>query len=49
MKNKLPTIREYQQYLNIASMRYNITIDECRNKFGLYTAKEWLELLNKQL
>ena len=44
--NNLPPITLYRKYLNIASIRFNLTIDECRNKFGLYTERQWIKLFN---
>ena len=45
-KTKLPPTELYSKYLNIASMRFNLTLDECRDKFGLYTTEQWEQLLN---
>jgi len=47
IEDKLPAISTYRKYLNIASIRFNLSIDECRNKYGLYTTKQWLELFNQ--
>lgn len=47
MGNKLPFGKAYSDYLNIASLRFNLTIDECRNMFGLYTNSQWIELFNE--
>ena len=44
----LPTVETYRKLLNIASIRYNITLDECRNRFGLYTSNQWNEMLNQK-
>ena len=46
MKDKLPPTMLYCKYLNIESMRFNLTLDECRDKFGLYTTEQWEQLLN---
>lgn len=43
-KDKLPPIELYRKYLNIASIRFNLTIDQCRDKYGLYTIAQWDEL-----
>ena len=43
--NFLPSIETYRKLLNIASIRYNMTIDQCRDKFGLFTEKQWSEYL----
>lgn len=47
----LPTCKQYSNYLATATERFGITIDECRNKYGLYSQEQWNELLtkNKQL
>ena len=45
-KDKLPTTSLYSKYLNIASLRFNMTLDECRNKYGLFTVNQWEELFN---
>jgi len=44
--NNLPPITLYRKYLQIASIRFKLTIDECRNKYGLYTEGQWLKLFN---
>jgi len=44
--DKLPPIEIYSKYLQIASIRFNLTIDQCRDKFGLYTERQWLQLFN---
>ena len=45
-KKTLPPILLYRKYLNIASIRYNLSIDECRDKYGLYTIEQWEKLFN---
>lgn len=45
-KTKLPPVSLYAKFLNIASIRYNMTLDACRDKFGLYTIDKWLVMLN---
>lgn len=40
-KTKLPPTELYSKYLNIASIRFNLTLNECRDKFGLFTIKQW--------
>lgn len=42
---KIPPSNLYSKYLNIASLRFNLTLDECRDKYGLLTVKEWDNLL----
>lgn len=45
-KDKLPPISLYSKYLNVASLRFNLTLDECRDKYGLFTVNQWEELFN---
>ena len=45
MDNKLPTCADYKNFLNQAILKFNISIDEARNKFGLYTYGQWQKLL----
>ena len=35
----------YARFLEIAEERLNITKDEARSKYGLYTVKQWEEVL----
>lgn len=42
----LPNVISYTKYLNIASIRLNLTLDRCRDKFGLYTNEQWFNLFN---
>ena len=44
-KTKLPPISLYSKYLNIASMRFRLSMDECRSKYGLFTINQWESLL----
>ena len=44
-KTKLPNISLYSKYLNIASLRFNLSMDECRSKYGLFTINQWESLL----
>ena len=43
---QLPNITLYRKYLNIASLKFSLSIDECRNKYGLFTNNQWLNLFN---
>jgi hypothetical protein len=43
----MPPIGLYIKYLNIASHRFELTMDECRDKFGLYTNEEWARLFTE--
>lgn len=42
----LPPCHLYGRFLEIAVEKLNITIDEARDKYGLYTVAEWEKLLN---
>lgn len=44
-KTKLPNVLLYSKYLNIASLRFNLSMDECRNRYGLFTIEQWESLL----
>ncbi len=43
---KLPLCMAYRKYLEEASLKFNKTVDECRNLYGKYTTKQWDDLLN---
>ena len=45
MDEKIPTVKNYTNYLNVASTRFNLSLNDCRNKFGMFTVKQWLNLL----
>ena len=45
--DKMPTIMDYQKLLNIASRKFNLSINKCRDKFGQYTYSQWKKLLTK--
>lgn len=44
-REKLPPISLYKQYLDRVVEKFKISINEARNKFGLYTITEWEKLL----
>lgn len=44
-KDFLPTITEYSFFLSKAVEKFNITINDARDRYGLYTYGEWKELL----
>lgn len=44
----LPPCMLYGKYLSIASIRFNLTMDECRNKYGKFTINQWENLFNNQ-
>ena len=33
-------------FLQVASLKIGLLLAECRNKFGLFTVGQWIELLN---
>lgn len=45
-KNDLwPTCFEYAHFLDLAVSKFKITIDEARERYGLYTYGEWIKML----
>jgi len=44
-KDKWPPTDLYREYLSQAHNKFNITYEEARQKYGLYTIREWEELL----
>lgn len=44
-KDLLPTCTDYAYFLNESVNRLKISIDEARDKYGLYTYGQWKELL----
>ena len=44
-QNNLPSCHLYGRYLEIAKEKLNISIEEARGKYGLYSVKQWEELL----
>ena len=44
--DKMPTIMDYKKLLDIASEKFNLSINQCRDKFGLYTYSEWKKTIN---
>ena len=45
-KSKLPPANIYSEFLNIAANRFNLDLNEFRNRFGLFTVNQWEALLN---
>lgn len=43
--NIWPTIADYRELLKIACARFDISENEARKRFGLYTYAEWMNLL----
>lgn len=41
----LPTVSDYGKLLCIACDKFKIDMNEARSKYGLYTWKQWDELL----
>lgn len=44
-KDLLPPAGKYSEYLQLASSKLGISIDEARSKYGQYTISQWEELL----
>jgi hypothetical protein len=44
--NVLPTVSDYTNYLNKVVNKFNISINEARNRYGKLTYKQWNNLLN---
>lgn len=44
-QQSIPECHLYGRFLEIAIEKLNITIDEARNKYGLYTVQQWESLL----
>jgi hypothetical protein len=44
-QSSLPSCILYKRYLEIAEQKLNISKDEARNKYGLYTVAQWEKLL----
>jgi len=44
-QNNLPPIELYSRFLEITVEKLNISKDEARNKYGLYTIQQWETLL----
>ena len=44
-KDTLPTCNEYSYFLDEAVKRLKISIDEARDKYGLFNYGQWKELL----
>jgi hypothetical protein len=43
----LPPTGLYIQYLSTVSARFDLSMNECRDKFGLYTIAQWEDLLTQ--
>mgnify|MGYP000054711826 CR=1 FL=1 len=44
-KDFLPPAMVYAEYLKKASQLFNLSIDECRNRLGAFTEKQWKMIL----
>jgi hypothetical protein len=42
----LPSLKTYNSYLKVASSRFNLSLDECRDTFGLLTQGHWQMIFN---
>ena len=47
-QDMLPSCSDYSVLLNKAHLKFKITLDEARNKYGLYTYSQWNELLKTE-
>lgn len=47
-QDKLPTVSQYTSFLSEAAKRFNLTINECRDRYGTYTIGEWQKLLSEE-
>lgn len=45
MKTTIPTVFDYANFLSIVCERFNITLNEARRRYGLYTYEQWNKLL----
>lgn len=46
--NTLPTINLYREFLVMAEEKFKISTNEARDRYGLYTVKQWQVLLKKK-
>ena len=42
---KYPPIMIYSELLDNAKNKFNLTMDQCRKKYGQFSCKEWYNLL----
>ena len=42
----LPSCTMYGKYIQIAMIRFGMTSDQVRNKYGLYSTRQWNEMLS---
>lgn len=42
----LPNCSEYSKYIQIAMIKFGISAKEVRKQYGLYTTKQWINLLS---
>lgn len=45
-QSSIPSCHLYGRYLDMAVEKLNISKDEARDKYGLYTVAQWEQLLN---
>lgn len=43
--DKIPTCNDYSNFLVKASIKFKISINEARTKYGLFTYNQWINLL----
>lgn len=41
----LPTCQDYANFLQLAVFKFNISIVEARKRYGLFTYKQWNEII----
>lgn len=46
--DKMPPLEPYSRLLTMAVDVFDITRDQARERYGMYTNKQWLELFNWQ-
>jgi hypothetical protein len=42
----LPSCSEYAKYIQIAMIKFGMLAKDVRQKYGLYTTKQWINLLS---
>jgi hypothetical protein len=45
MNDKLPTCQDYANFLQLAVMKFKISTEQARKKYGLFTYEQWKEVL----
>lgn len=47
-KDKLPPIQTYSGFLQVAVREFKITMNEARDRYGLYTLEQWEQLFENK-